>query len=74
MDEMLNYIFKHLQSTDESLKTVKRNMRNQAGFNGKIAAILFVLIFHAVFSEFDRRRLAKRVKVLLEERGIKEMK
>lgn len=74
MDEMLNYIFKHLQSTDESLKTVKKGMRNQAGFNGKMAAFVFVLIFHAVFSEIDRHRLAKKVNALLAERGIKEMK
>jgi cell division protein FtsL len=72
MVEMLSYIFGSLKESENSIKTIKTTLRNQARINRTVAAFALVVAAYAIALEVHTYEQNKKIQNLDNE--IKELK
>jgi len=72
MVEMLSYIFGSLKKSENSIKTIKTTLRNQARINRTVAAFALVVAAYAIALEVHTYEQNKKIQNLDNE--IKELK
>lgn len=72
MVEMLSYIFGSLKESENSIKTIKTTLRNQARINRTVVAFALVVAAYAIASEVHTYEQNKKIQNLDNE--IKELK
>ena len=72
MVEMLSYIFGSLKESENSIKTIKTTLRNQARINRTVAAFALVVAAYAIVLEVHTYEQNKKIQNLDNE--IKELK
>lgn len=72
MNEVINYIFGSLRTSEVVMHNIAKELRQQRRFNRNIAVIAGMAVYFAVNAEMERRRQAEKIKNL--EREIKELK
>lgn len=72
MVEMLSYIFGSLKESENSIKTIKTTLRNQARINRTVAVFALVGAAYAIASEVHTYEQNKKIQNLDNE--IKELK
>jgi len=72
MDKMINYIFGNLQSSSDSIKSIKKTLKTQAKFNRTLNAFAFTIIIYALMAKTHNYGQDKKIEELSKE--IEELK